>query len=149
MSRFATHQDSPGIVALLLQFAQQCRVGFRSHTVQDQARLITMVHAWIQDHYVRVAEQDNRIIGVLIAERGQDFWDPERVILQERAWYVDPEYRNTRASARLWQAWQQDSDRYIHNRNVNMVLMSTQGPTTQFDPGRRGWRLIEQTWSKQ
>jgi hypothetical protein len=149
MSRFATIADTPAISQLLLAFAAEARVGFRDSTSADASRLARMLGYWIRDHYVRVAEQHGAVVGVLIAERGQDFWDPERTVLQERAWYVLPQYRNSKASARLWQTWQQDSDKYIENHNVNMVLMSTQGPTTHFDPGRRGWRLIEQTWIKE
>lgn len=147
--RFAQVQDVPSVVDLLIRFASEARVGFRSAQGEDLVRLHRLVLSWITDHYVRVAVADHKICGVIIAERGQDFWDPSRTILQERAWYVEPEFRNSRISARLWQAWQQDSDRYISASTVNMVLMSTQGPSTLFDPGRRGWRLIEQTWSKQ
>lgn len=148
-TRFATIYDVPSVIELLLAFSQEARVGFRTPTASDNARLSRMIAFWIRDHYVRVAEQDAKIIGVLIAERGQDFWDPERRILQERAWYVVPEHRHSRASARLWADWQQHSTEYVNSNQVQSVLMSTQGPTTQFDPGRRGWRLIEQTWIKE
>lgn len=148
-TRFATFQDTPVLIDLLLEFGREARVGFRSARSEDSQRLARMLGAWMRDHYVRVAVEQDHIIGMIIAERGSDFWDPERVILQERVWYVKPEYRHSRASARLWSAWQQDSDQYVQNGAVNMVMMSTQGPTTNFDPGRRGWRLIEQTWIKE
>lgn len=148
-TRFATIVDTPQLIELLLQFSQEARVGFRSPTPADNKRLSQMIGFWIRDHYVRVAELNGSIIGVLIAERGQDFWDPARSILQERAWYVVPEHRHSRASARLWSDWQQHSTDYVSSNRVQSVLMSTQGPTTQFDPGRRGWRLIEQTWIKE
>lgn len=148
-TRFATLVDVPDLAELLLQFAAEARVGFRSASSQDHNRLSRMLAHWIHDHYVRVALDDKKIVGVLIAERGQDFWDPNRKVLQERAWYVLPEYRGTRFSARLWQAWQQDSSDYVKRDLVDMVIMSTQGPTTKFDPGRKGWRLIEQTWVKE
>jgi hypothetical protein len=148
-TRFATRADIPAVVDLLLQFADQARVGFRSAAAGDAARLTNMVLNWQQHHYVRIALDQHQVIGVLIAERGHDFWDPERSILQERVWFVLPEYRASRASARLWLAWQQDSDQYIQDQRVDLVMMSTQGSSTDFDPGRRGWRLIEQTWIKE
>lgn len=148
-TRFATMADIPDLVVLLEAFGREARVGFRTAHNQDRARLAHLVQAWCLDHYVRVAVSDGQIRGVIIAERGQDFWDPERCLLQERVWYVVPEYRGTRLSARLWQAWQQDSDHYLQGRRVDMVMMSTQGTATDFDPGRRGWRMIEQTWIKE
>jgi hypothetical protein len=148
-TRFATRADIPAVVDLLLQFAAEARVGFRHAEPTDTARLTQMSLNWIHNHYVRVAVQGSDIIGMLIAERGSDFWDPSRSILQERVWYVVPQHRASRASARLWQAWQQDSDQYITDHTVDLVMMSTQGQHTDFDPGRRGWRMVEQTWIKE
>lgn len=148
-TRFATVADIPAVVQLLMQFAQEAEVGFRSATAKDTQRVYNLVNNWIHCHYVRVACVADQVVAVLVAERGQDFWDPERSLLQERAWYVVPQYRGTRLSARLWQAWQQDSTVYVERKQVQAVLMSTQGAKTEFDPGRRGWRLIEQTWIKE
>lgn len=147
---FATLQHVPGVCELLRQFSQSARVGFRSWRAEsDTPRLYRMVMHWQQHHYVRVAVQDNQVVGTLIAEHGQDFWDPERRILQERAWYVDADHRASRAGARLWQAWHTDTTQYLEQGRVTAVLLSTQGPDTNFDPGRRGWRLVEQTWIKE
>ena len=150
LCRFATLADIPGVCELLRQFSQASRVGFRTWRAEsDTPRLYRMVHHWQQHHYVRVAVQDNQIVGTLIAEHGQDFWDPERRILQERAWFVTESHRGSRAGALLWQNWHKDTTRYLEQGRVDAVLLSTQGPDTNFDPGRRGWRLIEQTWIKE
>ena len=148
-TRFATVADIPSVVELLMQFGQEAAVGFRTATHKDTQRVYSLVSNWVHNHYVRVATDQDQVVAVLVAERGQDFWDPERSLLQERAWYVVPQHRGTRLSARLWQAWQQDSTAYVDRNQVQAVLMSTQGAKTEFDPGRRGWRLIEQTWIKE
>lgn len=150
ITRFATYQDIPAVCELLKEFSSQARVGFRPwSTEQDTPRIFRLVTAWQQDHYVRVAMQHNQIVGTLIAEQGADFWDPERRLLQERAWFVSDSHRGTRAGAVLWQAWDRDAEQYLSKGRVQAVLLSTQGPSTNFDPGRRGWRLIEQTWMKE
>jgi len=150
LCRFATLQDVPGVCELLKQFSQAARVGFRPWSSEsDTPRIYKLVTAWQQQHYVRVAVDNNQIVGTLIAELGQDFWDPERKLLQERAWYVSESHRGTRVGVKLWQAWDQDCDQYLKSGRVQAVLLSTQGSSTNFDPGRRGWRLIEQTWMKE
>ena len=149
-SRFATLQDIPAVSELLKQFSLEARVGFRPwSTEQDTPRIFKLVTRWQQDHYVRVAVQDTEIVGTLIAELGIDFWDPDRKLLQERAWFVSKSHRGSRAGAVLWRAWDQDCDEYLRKGRVQAVLLSTQGPDTNFDPGRRGWKLIEQTWMKE
>jgi hypothetical protein len=148
--RFATLQDVPGVCELLKQFSHEARVGFRSWRAEsDTPRLYKLVTAWQQHHYVRVAVDNNQVVGTLIGEHGTDFWDSERKLLQERAWFVTKSHRGTRAGAQLWQAWNRDCDQYLATGRVQAVLLSTQGPDTNFDPGRRGWRLIEQTWMKE
>ena len=149
ITRFAQPGDIESVVKLLLQFAEEARVGFRSARGDDSARLTRQVTEWQQRHYVRVACQDNSVVGILIAELGQDFWDPDRKLLQERAWYVQPDSRGTRAGGQLWLAWDRDAAQYLSEGRVHAVLLSTQGPDTSFDPSRRGWRLIEQTWMKE
>lgn len=149
ITRFATIHDTASVVNLLREFSQQARVGFRPWIESDTPRLQRMVQAWQQHHYVRVCEHNDQVIGVLIAELGQDFWDPERRLLQERAWFVTESHRGSRAGAVLWQAWDRDAKQYLQQRRVQAVLLSTQGPSTNFDPSRRGWNLIEQTWMKE
>ena len=150
ITRFAQISDVPGVVELLREFSTQARVGFRpwDHS-RDLPRMIALVQNWQYQHYVRVSVDQHQVQGVLIAELGTDFWDPERRILQERAWYVRESARETRASAQLWRAWQQDTEQYLSRGRVAAVLMSTQGSATDFDPGHRGWRMIEQTWMKE
>lgn len=150
LTRFATATDIASVVELLQEFSESARVGFRPwQQDRDTPRLCRMVAHWQQNHYVRVAVLDNLVIGVLIAEMGQDFWDPDRKLLQERAWYVSKTHRGSRAGAVLWQAWDQDAEKYLAQNRVQAVLLSTQGSATNFDPGRRGWNLIEQTWMKE
>ena len=150
ITRFATYQDIASVCELLKEFSQAARVGFRPwSSEQDTPRIFKLVTRWQQDHYVRVAVQDNQIVGTLIAEQGPDFWDPDRRLLQERAWYVKKSHRGSRAGAQLWLAWDRDCAKYLQSGRVQAVLLSTQGPDTNFDPGRRGWKLIEQTWMKE
>jgi len=150
ITRFATAADIPAVCELLKEFANQARVGFRVWSAEhDTPRIHKVVTNWQLNHYVRVAVHNNQVVGTLIAELGADFWDPERKLLQERAWFVSKPHRGSRAGAKLWQAWDQDCDQYLESGRVQAVLLSTQGPDTNFDPGRRGWRLIEQTWMKE
>jgi hypothetical protein len=150
LCRWATLADVPAVIELLKQFSQAARVGFRPwSTERDTPRIAKMVSYWQQHHYVRVAVHEDQVVGMLIAEHGTDFWDPERRIMQERAWFVNEKYRGSRAGAVLWQAWDRDAEQYLSQGRVQAVLLSTQGASTNFDPSRRGWNLIEQTWMKE
>lgn len=147
-TRFATTADIQPVLELLLAFGREAEIGFRRESTQDCERLVRMIQGWIHQHYVRVAQVGTDIIGVLIAERMADFWDPDRRFLMERAWYVLPEHRGSRASARLWAAWQEDCGRYIRDHIVDAAVMSTQGGASNIDLASRGWRHIESHWMR-
>jgi hypothetical protein len=148
-TRFATVADIPRVVELLAEFGSHAQRGYRPAASQDQSRLLSLVTAWQQRHYIKVAVDHNQVVGMIIAELGQDFWDPTVNIMQERAWYVKHSKRASRVSAQLWQEFDRDTSEYIQSGRIASVLLSTQGPSTNFDPSRRGWRLIEQIWIKE
>lgn len=144
-TRFATSLDQEDITDLLMMFAEEAQIGFRSARRADRDRMRRCVQAWTLDHYVRVVTRDHQVVGMIIAERGPDFWDPERVFLVERAWYMHPGARATRGSVLLWRAWTQDVDHYIESGLISAASMSTQG-TTGVDLRDRGWCLVENHW---
>jgi len=148
MIRFAQTQDISGIIQTLRAFSEEATVGFRHFTQADHDRLVPLVQNWIQNHYVKVALSDDAVVGCIIAEKINDFWDPSQLYLQERAWYILNDHRATRLSVSLWQHWNKDSQDYLMRGIVNGVLMSTQGEDSNFNPGKRGWQHIETVWIK-
>jgi hypothetical protein len=144
-TRFANLLDAVAVRDLLIEFSREAQVGFRAPDHADLVRVQRACQSWIQDHYVRVATQDHRVVGILVAEKTQDFWDPQRRFLIERAWYMLPESRSHRVSVALWQSWQDDVTRYLGSGRIDAAFMSTQG-TTGIDLSRRGWSLVENHW---
>lgn len=144
-TRFANALDVQDVRDLLIDFSREAQIGFREPGPADLDRVAAACQTWIHGHYVRVATVDHRTVGILVAEKTQDFWDPERRFLIERAWYVLPEHRSSRASAALWTAWQNDVNDYLARGMIDAAFMSTQG-TTAIDLGRRGWSLVENHW---
>lgn len=149
MIRAGSITDIYNIIQLLKEFSQEADVGFRQFQHSDRERLVYMIQNWINNHYVRVIDVGDELVGIIVAELINDFWDPDRRFLQERAWYVKKDYRSTRESVRLWQRWQNDCDQYLNRKIVDGVLLSTQTDSTDFNPGRRGWRAIEMVWIKE
>jgi hypothetical protein len=146
--RFANTADTTGILACLLRFSEAAQFGFRRAQARDLDRLRGVIQIWIRDHYVKIFTQDHAVRGVMIAERAQDFWDPDRRLLQERVWWVDPEYRSTRGSARLWREWQQDVTEYLQDGRCDVAIMSTQSTHTHIDLAQRGWQEFERHWMR-
>ena len=48
-----------------------------------------------------VAEEDDKIVGMLLAMIQGDMWLPEVKSMREIAWWVDPEHRGSSAGAKL------------------------------------------------
>jgi len=75
--------------------------------------------------------------------------DTPRIFKLVTRWQQDHYVRVAVRDTEIVGTRNQDCDQYLAQGRVQAVLLSTQGPDTNFDPGRRGWKLIEQTWMKE
>lgn len=93
-----------------------------------------------------LAERDNRVIGMLIAARNPNLWNPELVYLQELAWWVEPEARNTTAGARLLYAFRDYAIDEIDSGRCAGYTMSKMINSPDLDYSKLGMNKLEETW---
>jgi hypothetical protein len=65
----------------------------------------------VQDGLAFVAEDDGDICGMLIAHKVPAFFDNDLLIAQEIGWWVDEEYRDTRAASMLIKAFENEAQK--------------------------------------
>lgn len=93
-----------------------------------------------------VSEKDNKLTGMLLAVKSPFLWDNKKLIMNEIAYWVEPEHRGSTAGYRLLKEYvevcgdMKDSGK-IHN--YTMSQLSGQN----LDYSRFGFRPVEQTWS--
>lgn len=148
--RPAKIRDLGRLQILLLAFADASLIGYGHHyRERDITNLQVKLLDLILHHYVMVAEQGGDIIGAIGAVREQDYWVQGITRLREVFWWVEPDYRSSRASAALFLRWQRDAERHLEEGRVQQVSLSTQPGVTNIDLERRGWRCVEEHWIKE
>lgn len=149
MIRPAVVGDIEAVLVLLKDFAAASLIDYQSWSEADLGAARFRILNLIMHQYLIVAEKDGKLIGMIGAMREQDPWIASRSRMRELFWWVDPEYRRGRLSAELYFRWEQDCERFIRDKLVDQVSLSTQPGSSDLDLSRRGWRCVESHWIKE
>lgn len=148
MIRPATIADLEQVLNLLTDFAQASLIDYAAWTVQDLAKAKQQLTNMILHDYLMVAEHNNSIVGMIGAVKEQDPWISSRSRMRELFWWVTPAFRRGRLSVELFLRWEKDCERFILDKLVDQVSLSTQPGSSDVDLSRRGWRCVENHWIK-
>jgi N-acetylglutamate synthase-like GNAT family acetyltransferase len=148
MIRPARTTDLEQVLNLLKSFAQESLINYSEWTEEDLSNAKKVLLNLIVKEYLMVAEKDNKLIGMIGAQREPDPWIKNRRRLRELFWWVDPEHRRSKLSAKLFLTWQQDCERMLRDKIVDQASLSTQPGRSDISLDNRGWICVEQHWIK-
>lgn len=155
MIRSAKLLDVTAVVDLCDEFLREYVLHSELYTQHNQCmdnannrvRLQRLALDWIKNHYVIIAyDGDNQPQGLIIAQRENNFWDPDIVVLREMVWYMRPGFRHHRLSVELFQHWQSDVDQLIKQNKIKLASVSLPHDLAKMNLERRGWRHVESHW---
>jgi N-acetylglutamate synthase-like GNAT family acetyltransferase len=149
MIRSATVNDIEQVLSLLTDFASASLIDYAEWTEKDLAAARFRLLNLVLHQYLIVAEKDGKLVGMIGAMREQDPWIASRSRMRELFWWVDPAHRRGRLSAELYIRWEQDCERFIRDKLVDQVSLSTQPGSSDLDLSKRGWRCVESHWIKE
>jgi hypothetical protein len=149
MIRPARVADVEQLLQLLKAFAGASLLDYNSWTQQDLSCARERLTNIILYHYLMVAEDNGVVTGMIGAMKEQDPWIGSRTRMRELFWWVEPASRGTRSSAELYLQWERDCERFIRDKLVDQVSLSTQPGSTNVNLDKRGWRCVEQHWIKE
>lgn len=149
MIRPARIADLEQVLKLLTDFASASLVNYQTWSEKDLGCARERLTNVILYHYLMVAEDHGQVVGMIGAMKEHDPWIGNRTRMRELFWWVTPEYRKGRLSAELYLQWERDCERFIRDKLVDQVSLSTQPGSTDVNLGKRGWRCVEQHWIKE
>lgn len=96
---------------------------------------------------IYVADHFGTVVGMLIAMRNPNLWDPKILAMNELAYWVEPEQRNTSAGYKLLSAYrdyceEQKTAGLIEYYTISKMINS---PDIRYD--RFGFNKLEEMWS--
>jgi Acetyltransferase (GNAT) family len=141
--RRGKHEDIAGILKQLESFSKFYTTR-RSLYPSDPEYAVAGVKVIIDNHLVYVADHvDHGIVGLIAGFITPHFFNPEIRVLAEMFWWVDVEFRNTSAGARLFAEflnWGKENADW-----VTMVLEHN-SPVREETLLKRGFKLQERSY---
>lgn len=146
--RTATKHDVPQLVMLMRNYSRYSPIAQLTEQ-QNAAHVEQLLHAIIAGAgIIWVADSGEELVGMIITVRQPNIWNPQLMLLQELAFWVEPDYRNSSIAYRLLRAYEEGAqDEY--DRGVIIGWTISKLADSEFNPENRGYELLESTYIKQ
>lgn len=130
------------------------------HRINDDDELGDVVNAELDDNHLNslfatvlagagicyIAEKDGEKIGMIIGIISPNIWAPQHLFLHQILYYVEEEYRHTRAGYLLFKEFDKKSKELVELKRVTHVTLSAPKTLLEMDFDRFGYELCEKTW---
>lgn len=137
--------DTDTILRLLRNYSEHSPIiALRTeHNPEYVKQLLT--HLFAGMGAIWLAEDGDKTLGMLVACRIPNVWNPLVITVNELAFWVEPEARNGTAGYRLIKAYEAWAEQQTDAVGYTVSRLHT----SQFDPAHHGYTMIEQTYIKQ
>lgn len=143
--RLATEQDIPALIGMMKKYSQHSPINVLK-TKQNEMYVLRLLASIIRGNGCAwIAEKNNNTAGMLLSILVPNIWNPRVVSLQELAWWVEPEYRNTTAGYRLAQAYTKHANTLRSDGNIEYWTISKMNNSPDIDYTRFGASKLEET----
>lgn len=143
--RLANKFDIPQLLQMLHNYKDSGNIkGLKVNNDETGLKILTAITAGLG--IAIVSEKQNKLTGMLLAVKTPFMWDNTQLILNEIAYWVEPEYRGSTAGYRLISKYIEIADEMMQKQIiVNYTMSQMHGQT--LDYSRFGLKPIETTWS--
>jgi hypothetical protein len=143
MIRHAGLKDFDRVMELMVNFANSAPVS-AYHDPEYNYRGVQHFLAGVKNAgCILVAEHEDTIQGMLIAQVLCDPWLPHIKTMKEMAWWVEPEYRHTSMGYRLLMEYVKFGKELQQKEIIENFVLTNMTISPDFDLEKRGWRPIE------
>ena len=138
--------DFDSVLDLMLEFSQESGVASYARDDYDRTSAKNILLRCMNGGISFVAQVDNCIVGTLLSICESDLWMPKIRRIRELAWYITPEYRNTRLGPLMYLEYCRHAERQYELKRIASYTMTKLYNSPDFDYQRKGFRLIESTY---
>jgi RimJ/RimL family protein N-acetyltransferase len=144
--RDATPVDFSSIVQMLRRYREAAPMSFLLEADNEQHIVGHLTEFVAGRGLVLVAENNAQVIGMLIASIDRSFWYPEKCLMIEIAYWVEPEFRGGTAAYRMLKEYvRRGKSMKQEGRIVNFLISKmSNSPDLSFD--KFGFQKLEEFW---
>jgi GNAT superfamily N-acetyltransferase len=95
---------------------------------------------------VFIAERELEPVGMLVAIKNTNIWDPSLVVMNELCYWVDPEHRGGTSGYRLLAAYKEHCEMLKSHKAIEAYTISKMSNSPDLDYGRFGFEKLEEYW---
>lgn len=131
------------------------------HRINDMDELGDIVQGELDDVYLNqlfatvlagaglcfIVETDRRI-GMILGVISPNMWAPKYVFIHQVLYYVEEEYRHTKAGYLLFKEFDKQSQKLVEQKRIHHVSVSAPKTLLEMDFERFEYELSEKTWIK-
>jgi hypothetical protein len=143
--RLANKFDLPQLKQMLWNYHNSGSIkGLDVKNEETGLRILTII--LVGGGLALVSEKENKLTGMLLAIKTPFLWDNTSFIMNEIAYWVEPEHRGGTAGYRLLKEYVSMCEDLKQNEKISNYTMS-QLEGQSLDYSKFGLRPIEHTWS--
>jgi len=94
-----------------------------------------------------IAESDERV-GIIMGIISPNLWAPQYLFMHQILYYVEEEYRKTRAGYLLFKEFDKKCKDLVEQKRIHHITLSAPKTLLEMDFDRFGYELSEKTWVK-
>lgn len=131
------------------------------HRINDNDELGDVVCAELDDMHLNsifatvlagagicyIAESEERV-GMILGVVSPNLWAPQYLFMHQILYYVEEEYRNTRAGYLLFKKFDEECKKMVEQKRIHHVTLSAPKTLLDMDFERFDYEVSEKTWIK-
>lgn len=132
------------------------------HRINDNDELGDIVQGELDDEHLNVlfatvlagagicyiAEHDDETIGMILGIISPNMWAPKYLFLHQVLFYVEEDYRNTRAGYLLFKEFDKECEKMVESKRIHHFTLSMPKTLLDMDFEKYNYELSEKTWIK-
>lgn len=148
MIRQANKFDVPQIIEMLKQYRDDAPIEILK-TANDQEYIERfLIDLIVGSGFILVAENEDKLIGMLIAGIVPNIWNPKVNQCSEIAYWVDPDFRGGTAAYRLIKSYVDECEKLYKSGRIQMITISKMVNSPDLKYQKFGFEKLEETWVK-
>lgn len=146
MIRKANKFDIDGIIEMLIHYRENSSLNALRFANDRQYIEQMLSNILAGAGVIFVSEKDGILIGMLIAAKFPNIWNPQVMQCSEIAYWVEPEYRGGTSAYRLLAAYVLECEQLKKSNQIDFYTISKMinSPDLKYD--RFEFKKLEETW---
>jgi hypothetical protein len=103
-------------------------------------------HVYAGAGVIFLAEKDDLVVGMLVALKNNNIWDPDLWVMDELCYWVEPEHRGSTAGYRLIKAYVEYCDYLVEQGSIESYTISKMVNSPDLDYAKFGFTKLEEQW---